>query len=119
MAINAQLGATMAVGATSTLTLPNANTYYMQRCTEGGRELDFDDTFNADGLRVSRAMFGKYPRVSLDLKCISTANPTTDFPEGTVLSIANSSWFVASAPVEKTKAPHVVTVELERIFESA
>lgn len=113
-----QLGTSLVVGATvSLLTIPNAGSYYVQSVTEGKREVDFEDTFDANGVRVSRTIFQKARVITMTLvgKTV-TAAPLTDFPEGTMLGGANTAWFVASAPVTKTKSPHVVEVELQELF---
>lgn len=116
MAILAQLGANLEEGAVvSVLTIPNATNYYVQRVTEGGKDVDFEDTFNADGLRVTRSIFNKNRRVSVEMVCKSGATPLSDFPVGTLVA---TDWYVESAPVEKTKSPWTVTVDLVEIFVS-
>ena len=111
-----QLGPDMTLGATTTLTLPNAANYIVESCTEGGKQLDREDVFDASGALVTIILFNALPKFELTLLCKSSAAPTTDFTEGTLINCGSGvTFYVESAPVVKTKSPHRVTVSLTNV----
>jgi hypothetical protein len=108
-----QFGTSLILGASTTITLPNASSYYVESVTENEAEIDEEKTYDADGAIANIAQFGKYPIVTATLICkTTTAAPATDFPVGTVITIGADKWYIASAPITKTKSPHRVTVRL-------
>ena len=108
-----QFGTSLLMGASITIMLPNASSYILESCTENEAEIDEEKTYDANGAIANIAQFGKYPVVTATLICkTTTAVPATDFPVGTVVSIGGAYYYVASAPVTKTKSPHRVTVRL-------
>lgn len=108
-----QFGTSLILGATCTITLPNASSYYVESVTENEAERDEEKTYDANGAIANIAQFGKYPIVTATLVCkTTTAVPATDFPVGTVITISGNYWFIDSAPITKSKSPHRVTVKL-------
>lgn len=114
MAIVDELGTNLNTGALVTeLTIPNASNYIVQSVTENGKDVDFEDVFDADGARVTRLIFNRNPTVTVSLVCKNGAAPETDFPAGTMVA---TDWYVDSANVEKTKGAHTVSITLQKIF---
>jgi len=108
-----QFGTSLIMGASITITLPNASSYILESCTENEAERDEEKTYDASGAIANIAQFGKYPIVNATLICkTTTAAPATDFPVGTVIQIGADYWMIDSAPIVKSKSPHRVTVRL-------
>jgi hypothetical protein len=113
MAITDQIGTDLAVGATTTLTLPNATNYTVVSCSEGDKQIDFEDVVDADGKLMTRLVFNRFAKLTLELICKSAAAPATDFVTGSVTSLGttpNDKWYIDSAVITKTKSATKVTV---------
>jgi len=110
MAITDQIGTDLLVGASTTLTIPNTDNYILVSCTEGTKQIDFEDVMDPDGKLITRLVFNKFAKVTFELICKSGAAPTTDFPEGSIVNLGAATWYVDSAPVVKTKSATKVTV---------
>lgn len=107
-----QFGTPLALGATGySITLPNAANYYVESATIDG-DVDMEVTNDADGAPLNIAVYNKHPKVDLVLICQSAAAPATDFPVGTNI---DTTWFVNSAPVTKTKSPWRVALSVTNI----
>jgi hypothetical protein len=104
-----QFGTSLIMGASITITLPNASSYILESCTENEAERDEEKTYDASGAIANIAQFGKYPAVTATLICKTGADPVADFPVGTVV---NTNWMVDAAPITKTKSPHRVQIRL-------
>lgn len=102
-----QIGADMLVGATSTVSF-GAN-YIVESCTQGDKQVDMEDVFDAEGALSDRIVYSKLNKISATLICKNGANPIVDFVPGTVVS--GTTYMITSAPVTKTKSPWRVTVE--------
>jgi hypothetical protein len=118
MAITDQIGTDLSVGATCTLTIPNATKYIVVSCTEGGKQVDLEDIVDPDGKLITRLVFNRFAKITIELICKSTAEPATDFVEGSVTSFGvapNDKWYIDSAPIVKTKSATKVTVGMTNI----
>ncbi len=104
-----QIGSDVTVGATCTVTMgTNATDYIIESCTEGGKEVDYEDVFDGNGALVDRVIYSKLPKLEVTMLCKSGADPIADFVPGTV--IAGTTFMITSAPVTKSKSPWRVTV---------
>lgn len=113
MAITDQIGTDMLVGATTTLTIPNATNYIVVSCTENGKQVDSEDVYDSDGKLVTRLVFNKFAKVTLELICKAAATPATDFVVGSVTSFGtapNDKWYIDDAQIVKTKSSTKVTI---------
>lgn len=113
MAITDQVGTDLLVGATTTLTIPNAANYIVVSCTEGDKQIDSEDVMDSDGKLVTRLVFNKFAKFTLELICKAAAAPATDFVPGSVTSFGttpNDKWYVDSCQIVKTKSANKVTV---------
>ena len=107
-----QIGTDALVGA-SYAGLPNASDYIVESVVINGREVEFDDTFDELGARALRLVLNSFDVVRLTLICKDSADPLTDYPAETVITVDSAAtWFVNSAPVTKTKSPWRVEVEI-------
>lgn len=107
-----QIGATLAVGATTTvLTIPNATNYIVVRATEGDVEIDKEEIEDSEGALATIVTYNSLAMITLELLCKAAATPATDFPKGTQVA---TDWFVDDCKINRTKAPHSVTVTLRK-----
>lgn len=93
------------------VTLPNASNYIIESFTVDG-DVDMEVTNDADGAPYEIAVYNKHPTCTLTLLCKAAAAPLTDFPTGTMI---DTTWFINSAPVTKTKSPHRVQLSVTNI----
>lgn len=105
------LGAELTTGAA-----PGAGTwtdYVVQRATINGKEVDFEDVFDAAGALATRIIFRRHDVLEVEAVLKSTAAPSTDFPPGDMCALADLTlWYVESAPVSKVKGANTVNVRL-------
>ncbi len=110
-----QYGTKLFVGATSvaTLTLPNAGTYIKQSITENEADVRQSMVFDADGAPLTRLVNQIIKTYTLTLICYAAADPVADFPKGTVITMDGTAYRIESAPVEQSKDPWTVTLQLK------
>ena len=107
-----QYGTKLNIGVgTAGITIPNSVNYVLESQELNG-DVDMEITNDANGAPYNICVYNQFPTVTLNLICLAAAAPTTDFPEGTVI---DSTWYINSAPVVKTKSPHRVSVSLTNI----
>ena len=105
-----QIGTTLIVGGQSTL----FSSYIVE--SQGTNTVDADEEMvnDADGKPVTKIIYSALPVVTLNLICMSGANPATDFPAKGRCAVTGtySGWFVDSAEVSTSKSPQRVTERL-------
>lgn len=117
MAILDYLGTQLQSGAsTQTYTTGLAN-YIVESSTSGGKEIDFEDVFDANGLRATRLIFNRYPIINFVLIATTGAtNPAADFPYGNMCTLTGmTSLYVESCEIATNKGATRVTVTLKNL----
>lgn len=103
----------------------NLDHYIIESATENGKTVDFEDTMDNNGARVSRLIFNRQKQIVMNL-IAKSAGPKTyatiiaDFPEGDMCAVTTlTDYFVTSAKVSKTKGAWKIAVTLDKIFTNA
>ena len=111
MAIVSQIGTTLSVGA-GTIT----GSYIVESREVNGFDVASEDIDNEDGALVTRLIFKRHAKITLNLICISGAAPATDFPEGQIAAHTDfTDYYVDSAKSTKSKGAERVVVNLTNI----
>lgn len=114
MAILDSIGTGIQSGAApSTGTWTN---YIVQSVTEGNKNVEIEDVFDADGALVTRLVFLRHAKLSITAVCKTAATPATDFPVGDMSALTGlTAFYVDGLSVNKVKGATQITVELTNI----
>ncbi|MFH1605623.1 MAG: hypothetical protein ABIH03_17155 [Pseudomonadota bacterium] len=108
-----QLGTLMAVGAETTITIPDADHYILVSAKQGDRELDVDKIDDNEGALATIITYNTFARITLNMLAKTGATPAATFPKGTqVDGTAGGLWFVEDCAVDADRSPTKVTVTL-------
>ena len=106
-----QIGTSLDIGA-GTIT----GSYIVESAQENGKDIDFEDIMDQDGARYTRIVYNADALLTLNLVCLASAEPETDFIEGAIAAHTDfTSFWVESAKVDVSKSAKRVTVELKNI----
>jgi predicted dinucleotide-utilizing enzyme len=106
-----QLGTTLDIGS-GTIT----GSYIVESVDEKDFDVDFEDIMDEDGARVTRLIFNRDEKITLNLICIDAAAPQTDFVVGTIATHTDfTTYYVDSATMTKSKSARRVTVNMTNI----
>lgn len=90
--------------------------YIVQRVTEGEKEIDLEDIFDADGALVTRLIFRRHAKLTVEAVCKQAAAPATDFPQGDMATLTGlTAFYVDRCSIAESKGATTVSVELTNI----
>lgn len=92
------------------------SSYQVQTSQDGSADVDMEDIDNSAGARVTRLIFKRDARATLELICNNDANPRGDFPIGDMAVHAGlTGYFVADCRIAKSRSASRVSVDLVNI----
>ena len=105
------LGATIAYGGQ-----PTISGYIVETWDgPGAAEIASEDVEDADGKRVSRLIFGVYPKISATLK--ATTGTFSEFVEGAMCTATGyTAYYVDSAAPALSKGQKRIALQMTKIF---
>jgi len=115
MPILASIGKSLLVGGqvvinAVTVTFTN---YIVESTDDNEIDMEHEDIYNEDGKRVTRLIFQKDTKATLNLIAAAGATPSSDFvPKAMCTYGALTPYFVDSATVKKSKSAQRVSVSL-------
>ena len=103
-----QIGTTLDTGA-ETIT----GSYIVASRDINQKDVAFEDIDDENGALKTRLITKRHAKISLDLICISGADPATDFPVGDIAAHTDfTSYYVDSATLTKAGTAWRVRVEM-------
>jgi len=113
-----ELGVSLIVGQQkvihgSTITF---SSYIVKSSVDGERTMSSEDVEDEDGKLTTREIYDRHDTSKLVLICKAGALPTTDFPSKKMCVLSGlTQYFVNSAPVNKSRSPNEVNIDLENL----
>jgi len=92
------------------------SSYQIQTSQDGSADVDSEDVDAANGARVTRLIFKRDAKATLELICNNDAVPRTDFPIGDMATLTGlTGYFVADCRIAKARGASKASVDLVNI----
>lgn len=106
-----QIGLTLAIGAGTIV-----GSYIVESRDDGDRDIDMEDIFDENGTRVTRIVFNKDDKITLNLIGLEGVQPEVDFLKGEIAAAGGfTDLYVDDVRITRSKSAKRVTVTLVNI----
>jgi len=101
-----QIGTDLVIGVGQTM-----GSYIVESVGDMDDDVKSDDIFDEDGVLKTRIIMQRMDKITLRLRPISGATPSSDFVKGAICAVAPlSNYYIEDASQERTETAAVVTV---------